>query len=235
MLSFHFSSKEKIGIAVALLLTVAFTQNMATQFLFFSTLGRLTLVAIIVFLAYSHKILGVIGVLIAVIGFNSISSSFYEGIDGKVLSGAGGLEKDATTASATATATATDTDTTTDTTTATPTATTTPATTPSDSATNPTGVNTSSLKDCVEILRNGDTSSPEYQKCMNSKDNIANAIKENSGPTDVNANQEGFDNLGLERKLQQGKNSNTIPVSHSGEESSVFPKDDGFFFGFSLF
>lgn len=63
-------SKNLIGCAGLLFLVLILSQSRLFDTLFNTTLGRLILIGIILFLSYFNKILGVIGVLFVIIAFN---------------------------------------------------------------------------------------------------------------------------------------------------------------------
>lgn len=70
-------SKNNVGTAVLFLLVIALSQARAFNFLIDTALGRFFLIICVVGLSYSHKILGVVGVLFIIIMFNS--NMYYEG------------------------------------------------------------------------------------------------------------------------------------------------------------
>ena len=70
-------SKNNVGTAVLFLLVIALSQAKAFNFLIDTALGRFFLIICIVGLSYSHKILGIVGVLFIIIMFNS--NMYYEG------------------------------------------------------------------------------------------------------------------------------------------------------------
>ena len=70
-------SKNNVGTVGLLLLVIALSQARAFNFLIDTALGRFFLIICIVGLSYSHKILGVVGVLFIIIMFNS--NMYYEG------------------------------------------------------------------------------------------------------------------------------------------------------------
>jgi hypothetical protein len=74
-------SKNNVGTVVLFLLVIALSQAKAFNFLIDSALGRFFLIVCIVGLSYSHKILGVVGVLFVIIMFNS--NMYYEGFGNK--------------------------------------------------------------------------------------------------------------------------------------------------------
>jgi hypothetical protein len=74
-------SKNNVGTAVLFLLVIALSQAKAFNFLIDTALGRFFLIICIVGLSYSHKIIGVVGVLFVIIMFNS--NMYYEGFGNK--------------------------------------------------------------------------------------------------------------------------------------------------------
>ena len=61
---------------------------------------------------------------------------------------------------------------------------------------------------------------------------------ENTGDninTTENAGVESFDIIGLERNIQKGKNSNSIPINNNNYDDNVLPTDFINKLGFSLF
>jgi len=70
-------SKNNVGTVVLFLLVIALSQAKAFNFLIDTALGRFFLIICIVGLSYSHKILGIVGVLFIIIMFNS--NMYYEG------------------------------------------------------------------------------------------------------------------------------------------------------------
>ena len=72
-------SKNNVGAAVLLLFVTIISQSRIFDVLIDTALGRILLIAFILFLSYSNKILGVIGVLFIIIMFNSTSFGMMEG------------------------------------------------------------------------------------------------------------------------------------------------------------
>ena len=70
-------SKNNVGTVVLFLLVIALSQARAFNFLIDTALGRFFLIICVVGLSYSHKILGIVGVLFIIIMFNS--NMYYEG------------------------------------------------------------------------------------------------------------------------------------------------------------
>jgi hypothetical protein len=53
--------------------------------------------------------------------------------------------------------------------------------------------------------------------------------------TTENAGVESFDIIGLERNIQKGKNSNSIPINHNNNNDNILPTDFFNKLGFSIF
>lgn len=67
-------SKNNIGVAVLLLFVTVLSQSRVFDILINTTLGRILLIAVILFLSYANKIIGVVGVLFIIIMFNNYYS-----------------------------------------------------------------------------------------------------------------------------------------------------------------
>ena len=80
-MDFKLISKNIVGSVIFLLLVIALSQAKAFNFLMDTALGRIFLIIFILSLSHCHKILGVVGVLIIVIMFNS--NMYYEGFENK--------------------------------------------------------------------------------------------------------------------------------------------------------
>jgi hypothetical protein len=74
-------SKNNIGVAVLLLFVTVLSQSRVFDILINTTLGRILLIAFILFLSYANKIIGVVGVLFIIIMFNNCYS--LEGFEAK--------------------------------------------------------------------------------------------------------------------------------------------------------
>jgi len=81
-------SKNNMGIVATLILVILLSQSRFFDFLINTHLGRIILLTIIILIAYTNKILGLLGVLFIIIAFNQNdgnivrSYNFYEGFDG---------------------------------------------------------------------------------------------------------------------------------------------------------
>jgi len=222
-MDFNLISKNNIGIVGTLLLAIFLSQHRTMDFMFRTALGRLSLIVLILAMSYTNKILGVVGVLFVVIIFCSSGMNFMEGVEN--------MDATATTApSITITAPTLTTSPGTETTTTDTTMTTTePATTdPTSTAVQPKKKAASSA-----------TGTPidEAQTGVTETEDITT---DNAGldmSSTENAGVESFDILGLERNIQKGKNSNTIPIHNNNDYGNILPTDfgTGFNIGFSIF
>lgn len=81
-------SKNNMGIVMTLILVILLSQSRFFDFLTDTLSGRIILLALIVLIAYTNKILGLLAVLFVIIAFNQNdirvvqSYNFYEGFDG---------------------------------------------------------------------------------------------------------------------------------------------------------
>ena len=307
-MNFNLVSKANFGIVSSLLLVILLSQSRLIDFSFKTVLGRIILVILILAMSYSHKILGVVGVLLIVIMFNVSDIMLIEGAENM---GGGGLQdlencktivnsgdttnpnyqtclttinnlkskvQSATTSTTTPTTTTPSTTTTTPTTTST---TTTPSTSSSSSSvTLVTGsvfnddngdtitVVSNNGNQVLELVPSGQTTptflisnGPNSFFIASPTEITATAVAGSDGQPNIqvvsngvtttytpassststtvqsfqNLSIEGFDVLGIERNLQQGKRSNSIPVHNNNADSNVLPSDLGFFSGFSIY
>ena len=88
-MNFKLVSKNNMGIVITLILVILLSQSKLFNFYAESYLGRLFLLAFIIFVAYTNKILGLFAVLCVIVAFNYNdnmnyvnSYNFYEGFDG---------------------------------------------------------------------------------------------------------------------------------------------------------
>jgi len=80
----QFNKKTSIGAITTLTLVIILSQSSFFDFLIDSHLGRIILVALIICISYTHKILGVLAVLFIIIMFNFNRDGFSEGFDSKI-------------------------------------------------------------------------------------------------------------------------------------------------------
>jgi hypothetical protein len=84
-MGFKFNSKNTMGVMITLILIILLSQSRVFDFLIDTALGRMILLSLIIFIAYTNKILGLVAVLFVIIIFNeNIRGSFgtfFEGFD----------------------------------------------------------------------------------------------------------------------------------------------------------
>ena len=79
-------SKNNMGVVITLILVILLSQSRFFDFLIDTYLGRIVLLAFVILIAYTNKILGLVAVLFIIIGFNNKmnivhSYNFFEGFD----------------------------------------------------------------------------------------------------------------------------------------------------------
>jgi hypothetical protein len=81
-------SKNNMGVVITLILAILLSQSKFFDFLIDTHLGRMVLLAFVILIAYTNKILGLVAVLFIIIAFNNNqmnivhSYNFYEGFNG---------------------------------------------------------------------------------------------------------------------------------------------------------
>ena len=214
-MNFNLVSKNNVGIVGTLILAIFLSQSRSMDFLFRTALGRLVLIVLILAMSYTNKILGVVGVLFIIVMFSSSNINFMEGLD----------NMDATT-TPDAVIDTTTTDTTITDTTTTDTPTTTPSTTAGATAKKAKKAVGTPIDESKTGVTEDTTTTTEDTTTENTGDNIN---------TTENAGVESFDIIGLERNIQKGKNSNSIPINNNNYDDNVLPTDFINKLGFSLF
>jgi hypothetical protein len=86
-MNFKLVSKNNMGVFITLILVILLSQSRFFDFLINTPLGRIVLLALVIFVAYTNKILGLIAVLFVIIAFNNdintvYGYNLYEGFDG---------------------------------------------------------------------------------------------------------------------------------------------------------
>ena len=79
-----FNKKTSIGCITTLILVIILSQSRFFDFFIESHLGRMILIALIICISYTHKILGVLAVLFIIIICNFNHHGFSEGFDSKI-------------------------------------------------------------------------------------------------------------------------------------------------------
>jgi cytoskeletal protein RodZ len=223
-MNFNLVSKNNVGIVGTLILAIFLSQSRSMDFLFRTALGRLILIVLILAMSYTNKILGVVGVLFIIVMFSSSNINFMEGLDNM-----DATTPDAVTDALTDALTTTTTDTiTTDTTTTDTPSTTTPATTA--------GATAKKAKQVVGTpIDESQTGVTEDTTTTTTTEDITTEDAGDNINTTENAGVESFDIIGLERNIQKGKNSNSIPINNNNYDDNVLPTDFINKLGFSLF
>jgi hypothetical protein len=87
-MGFKLVSKNNMGVVIILILVILLSQSRFFDFLTETSLGRLVLLTLLIFISYTNKILGLLAVLFIIIAFNKNdmnyvrSYNYYEGFDG---------------------------------------------------------------------------------------------------------------------------------------------------------
>jgi len=82
-----FVSKNNMGIVITLILVILLSQSRFFDFLTETSLGRMFILVLIIFISYTNKFLGLLAVLFIIIAFNHYdmnvvqSYNYYEGFD----------------------------------------------------------------------------------------------------------------------------------------------------------
>ena len=225
-MDFNLISKNNIGIIGTLILAIFLSQSRTMDFMFRTALGRLSLIILILAMSYTNKILGVVGVLFVVIIFSSSNMNFMEGVEN--------MDSSATTSTPSLTITAPTLTTSPGLTTATNVTTTEPATT-EPATTEPTSTAVQPKKKASSSTSG--TPLDEAQTGVTETDNVTSEDAIDTIDSTENAGVESFDIIGLERNIQKGKNSNTIPIYNNNNYNNILPTDfgTGFNIGFSIF
>ena len=80
-MNFSLVSKKNLGFVGALMLAILLSQSRMLRFLVDTVLGRFALIAMLIFISYTNKILGVVSVLLIVISFNVSGGDYLEGFE----------------------------------------------------------------------------------------------------------------------------------------------------------
>jgi hypothetical protein len=76
-------TKNIMGITSTLVLVILLTQSRLFDFLTETPLGRMVLLAFVIFISYTNHILGLLAVLVIIIGFNQHDMNIYEGVSNR--------------------------------------------------------------------------------------------------------------------------------------------------------
>lgn len=203
-MDFKLISKNNVGGAIFLLLIIALSQAKAFNFLMDTALGRIFLIVFILSLSHCHKILGVVGVLLIVIMFNS--NMYYEGFENKNSST---TTTDASSNSVDISSNSVD---------------------PSSNST--TTLNADQIKQMIQqqisAAASNNNSSSSSDSTTDSGSSTTTVTKKPNNSTA----SEGFDILGIENNIKRGKQSNSIPVNNFMRDAdSIMPYDGTSFLG----
>lgn len=86
-MNFKLVNKNNMGVAFTLILVILLSQSRCFDFLTETILGRMVILALIIFISYTNQILGLLAVLAIIIAFNQYnmnvvqSYNYYEGFD----------------------------------------------------------------------------------------------------------------------------------------------------------
>jgi len=86
-MDFRLVSKNNMGIVITLILVILLSQSRFFDFLTETSLGRMVILVLIIFISYTNKFLGLLAVLFIIIAFNHYdmnvvqSYNYYEGFD----------------------------------------------------------------------------------------------------------------------------------------------------------
>jgi hypothetical protein len=98
-MGFNLVSKNNMGIVITLILVILLSVSRFFNFLTETPLGRIVLLAFVILISYTHKMLGLLAVLFIIIAFNQYDSNtvyaynYYEGFDvsGNTVDGSGNI------------------------------------------------------------------------------------------------------------------------------------------------
>ena len=201
-MDFKLISKNNIGGAIFLLLIIALSQAKAFNFLMDTALGRIFLIIFILSLSHCHKILGVVGVLLIVIMFNS--NMYYEGFDNKNSS-----TTDASSNSVDISSNSVD---------------------PSSNST--TTLNADQIKQMIQQQISAAASNKNSSSSSDSTTDSSSSTTTVTKKPNNSTGAEGFDILGIENNIKRGKQSNSIPVNNFMRDAdSIMPYDGTSFLG----
>ena len=208
-----------IGIASMLCFVVLVSHSRILDFLFETFLGRILLISMILFISYTHYILGVVSVLIMIIMFNNIDYGYGYGY-------MEGMENEQKPTTETTTAT--------------------PSTVSSTTSSTVSSISSSLAKamdkakddvmEKIDVSTTDNTSSDTSSSDNTSSDNTSsdNTSSDNTSSADNTSSKkekvavEGFDLIGTENTIKRGKQSNSIPVyPNSNNGGNIAPYDGG--------
>lgn len=80
-MKFNIINKNNLGIIATFILVILLSQSRFFNFLIDTHLGRIAMLAFVIFVAYTNKFLGLAAVLFIIIAFNQNNYSYFEGFD----------------------------------------------------------------------------------------------------------------------------------------------------------
>jgi len=198
-MNFSFLSKQNCGVALFLLFVIIISESPIIDFFFNNSLGRAIFILLILIIAYTNNILGVVSVLLAILFLQKKENKWLEGFENTQNSDSSIKNQSTTEIPSTTNTTE-------------PPSTTTTMETPStttimESPSNTTTTNAPSITT--------DPSGNTMNSTVNTKINNMKKMLNSS----ENEAIEGFDILGTENNLKRGKKSNSIPVSNQIRKS----------------
>ena len=204
-MDFKLISKNNVGGAIFLLLIIALSQAKAFNFLMDTALGRIFLIVFILSLSHCHKILGVVGVLLIVIMFNS--NMYYEGFENKNSSTT--TTTDASSNSVDISSNSVD---------------------PSSNST--TTLNADQIKQMIQQQISAAASNNNSSSNSDSSTDSTSSTTTVTKKPNTSTASEGFDILGIENNIKRGKQSNSIPVNNFMRDAdSILPYEGTSFLG----
>lgn len=203
-MEFKLISKNNIGSVIFLLLVILLSQAKAFNFLMETTLGRVFLIIFILSLSHCHKILGVVGVLLIVIMFNS--NIYYEGFGDKSSSTTDDSSSSVDTSFNSVDA----------------------------SSNSTTTLNSDQIKQMIQqqIAAAASNKKSSSDSTTDSTTDSTSSTRTVSKKPNSSTSSEGFDILGIENNIKRGKQSNSIPVNgFMRDADSIAPYEGASFLG----
>ena len=211
-MNFNLVSKNNVGGVILLLLIIILSQARTFNFLIDTALGRSFLILFILFLSYSNKILGVVGVLFIIIMFNHSSFMYLEGFDSTINSSGSSNNNNSTNLDASNNIISNNN---------------------SSSNNMPSNNNNSSSNNNNNSSSNNNNNSNSNnsdqmkKQIQNSSNSDSDSGSSNINVTTNSGASEGFDILGTENNIKRGKQSNSISVNSFMRESNYVQPYEG--------
>lgn len=213
----------KTAIIFALLIVLLLTQTQYMRFFFNTALGRLVLIVVLLALTYCNQMWGLAFASVLIVAVSISGFKLIEPLDNMDTTKTEEIKEVVVT---------------------------------KDPIKKPTPVTSSaSTHDCVQIIKEGDETNPDWQMCVDRANKVKDVVSKvtedksvtvvpefkeettvETNATENNMATEGFDTMGLERRMQIGKNSNSIPVRRTkakNDDFNILPNDLISYMGFS--